>query len=137
MKKKAQGRCTASELAKRNEIIRELLLEGLSHKEIITHCLGTYDWNVASSTIKTMIRSMDKRLSMDMAQEKGGSLSVALSRLERAYADAVKRGDSAGVLRAIEISAKLSGLVVDKKQDVQKVDQLSEIDTKKLLRLLK
>ena len=137
MKKKAQKRCTALESAKRNETVRELLLEGLSHKEIIAHCLGTDGWNVAESTVRSIIRAQEKNLKMDLENEKGGSLSVALSRLERAYADAVKRGDSAGVLRAIEISAKLSGLVVDKKQDIEKVDQLKDIDTKKLLRLLK
>ena len=59
-------RATQFELAKRNEMIRDLILEGLSHKEIVAHILATQEWGVSASTIKEMIRSMEKKIKLDI-----------------------------------------------------------------------
>ena len=129
-------RATQFELAKRNEMIRDLILEGLSHKEIVTHIIATQDWGVTASTIKEMIRNMDKKIKLDITGESGDSLSMTLARLERLFSDAVKRGDLTGALRATELRAKISGLIIDKKEKVESADKLPEINTQQLIRLL-
>ena len=130
-------RSTQFELMKRNEMIRDLIFEGLSHKEIVAHILDTQNWGVGSTTIKEMIRSMEKKIKLDISGESGDSLTTTLARLERLYADAVKRGDLTGALRATELRAKISGLIIDKKEKVTTEDKLPEINTQQLLRLLK
>ena len=129
-------RATKFELSKRNEMIRDLIFKGLSHKEIVAHILDTQNWGVGATTIKEMIRSMEKKIKLDISGESGDSLATTIARLERLYADAVKRGDLTGALRATELRAKLSGLIIDKKEKVESEDKLPEINTQQLLRLL-
>ena len=54
-------------------MIRDLIFEGMSHKEIVAHILDTQNWGVGASTIKEMIRSMEKKIKLDVSGESGDS----------------------------------------------------------------
>ena len=135
--KEVKPRATKFEVAKRKARIRELIMEGLSHKEIIAHCLHTLEWDMNDPQLRKYIREVERSMTDNFQQEKGMSLTTAISRLERMYADAVKRGDTPSVARAIELSAKLSGLMIDRRSEVKDVDQLQDISTADVLQLLK
>ena len=56
-------RATQFELAKRNEMIRDLILEGLSHKEIVAHILATQEWGVSACLLYTSPSPRDRQKS--------------------------------------------------------------------------
>ena len=137
MKDIKKPRATKFEVAKRKARIRELLMEGLSHKEIIAHCLHTLEWDMNDPQLRKYIREVEKSMTINLEQDKGMSLTTAISRLERMFADAIKRGDQASALRATELTAKLSGLMIDRRSEVKDVDQMQDISTADVLQLLK
>ena len=137
MKEVKKPRATKFEVAQRKSRIRELILEGMSHKEMITHCIHTLEWDITPGYMRKVIREVERSMTDNLEDEKGMSLTTAISRLERMYADAVKRGDNASVARAIELSAKLSGLMIDRRSEVKDIDQLKDVTTADVLQILK
>ena len=87
--------------------------------------------------MRKIIREVESSMTNNLENEKGMSLTTATSRLERMYADAVKRGDTPSVARAIELSAKLSGLMIDRRSEVKDIDQLKDVTTADVLQILK
>ena len=137
MKEVKRPRATKFEVAKRKMTIRDLIMEGLSHKEIIAHCLHTLSWDMTDPQLRKYIREVEKSMTANLEQDKGMSLTTAISRLERMFADSMRSGDQASALRATELMAKLSGLMIDRRSEVKDVDQLQDISTADVLQLLK
>lgn len=112
MERYSMGRKTTAEVAIRRSDVRDMLLQGKGHQNIIATINRMH--GVGRKAIEADITVVYKELREYFAQDRDNIIAEHVSRYEHIYAECLSIGDTKGAMQAMKQKEQLMKLLEDK-----------------------
>lgn len=122
MTRKAPERMsTEAEIILRVDKVSDLIIKGLTRREIITYIEKKTDWNIANRTVDTLIGKAKDRFKLESEIDKETERRIAEGRFQLLYEMAIKVQDTKAAIAAEWKRCELLGLALPAEKAPQRI----------------